>query len=146
MHVWNFLFNGISERRDFYKRKASEELSNKGGMVGTCKATKEARLLGRANLSSFHSFLMLIPKEGLVSMKVCPSPSPPPNSFFWVGLMGRDFLSLPALSLSSLTLTGSCTSVLKTVPWWTVMHKGFALSNETKPASPAWYVPTCKCA
>lgn len=69
------------------------------------------------------------------------SSRPPPLTFFLVGLMGRDFVSLQALSLCSLALTGSCTDVLKPVLWWTVMHKGFAVPNEIKPAPPAWYVP-----
>lgn len=139
IRVWNFLFNGISGRKDFYERKASQELCNCGSIVGMRKATKVARFIGRANLTSFHCFLMLMPKWACQ----CESLSSPPHAQFLVGLMERDFFSLQALSLCSLTLTGSCTNVLnKTVPWWTVMHKGFALSNEITPTSPTWCIPT----
>lgn len=108
IHIWNFLFNGILGGKDFYKWKASQALSDNSGTVGTGKATKEARFIGRANFISLLCFLMLISKQGLVSMKVCPLLF---FSFFSWSNGKTSRLCKPCLC--NLTLTGSCKNVLK---------------------------------
>lgn len=109
IHIRNFRLNGILERKDFYKWKASQALSDNGGTVGTDKGTKEARFIGRANFISVLRFLMLISEQGLVNMKVCPL------FFFFSFFSWSNGKTSPLCKpcLCNLTLTGSCTNVLK---------------------------------